>query len=137
MSGKPYGSGASSMEPGDIAVFDFLHLDTAKRLDEPRDSNMQFAYRVMGKPRPMIILRKLDERDYLVAKLTTHPARSGVHRPLIALSQLLGDGRDTYADPVLMRYPKTLLRSKRTTLDPMEFNCILRILVHSGLKASQ
>lgn len=89
------------LEPGQAAFFHYLHLDKPRRVHEEHiEGSDNNEYLVEGKPRPLLILRRLDSpkdqgaTKYLVLKLTAQP---GDPDKSLCLGDVIKTGKRTFA----------------------------------------
>ena len=132
----------------DVAYFVHLHLDTVtadEDCDHP-DCNGVWAYRVHGKPRPMLVLGLFPKpcrgRVWVKAVPLTTKGEDGKGRQrddVMLIGKLVDPDKDSYVKLELWRLPENLL-SDRTgqapysrQVDQGSFAAITKLLVHKAL----
>ena len=125
----------------EVAYFVHLHLDTVT--EQARHSEMEdvWIYSVQGKPRPMLVLRRLPERKrgrrmLLVVPITSQGLDS--QRKLLPDHEPIGDcldrGKPSYLKLQLQRLPENLVHrqagksSIKQPCDPFAFGHVIKTI---------
>jgi hypothetical protein len=128
---------------GDVARFVHLHLDTAERMSDRPSMPGAYYYRLEGKPRPMLVLCRLPQREYgrrwfLVLPITSK--NHGNRGMVLPISDCIESGRPSYIMcKALSRLPENLLHRKDgenwviRTLDKLTSANLVKILNHLNL----
>jgi hypothetical protein len=134
----------------DVAYFVYLHLDTAERERPHPTKKGEWIYAVAGKPRPMLVLRRLRERAYggcrrfLVLRLTSK-SQDGKGNPregVMRIGKCIHPDTESFLvlEPLLV--PENLLDKKEDgarvlkPCDPLIFDNVLKIVTKRGLTAT-
>ena len=132
----------------DVAYFVKLHLDTVNPSEKVSSGqNGEFRYQIMGKPRPMLVLSRLDQVErgrawFLAAALTSkgHDPR-GMPRPNYEpIGRSVFPDRDSFIVLCPQRIPENLLDAggRRSAVvkphDRLASQNVFRIIAHKLLK---
>ena len=107
-----------SFQLGDVAYFDFLHLQCATEKESNDDED--YSYVVPGKMRPMLVLSESGPEWFLLLYVTSQPPKPE-HENFYFPTPLPSNGglsKPSYVQiSPLYRYPVCLARKKRAEVD--------------------
>ena len=128
---------AFNLNPGDVAYYIRLHLDTLRYLGDHPENRDDRMYEVAGKARPMIVIKVIStdrsgRSKYQTVSLTSKGRDwNGDLRPgFVRLGDLLQNGTESFVKLSVDETPDNLIQppGKLKALDQLSFNAIISIL---------
>lgn len=135
------------LQPGQVAKFAYLHLDTAQHIDTHRQKGGTNIYRIEGKVRPMIVMSIRATRIrgrcwYMVAKVTSKGLceDGSLKRGFEPIGNCIEEDTESFVQLFLECYPDNLLcydgnhPDRCEPSDRIAFQYAIRVLQHKLLK---